>query len=85
MIATNSPRSIAALAFVASLVAIPLGIGLYLGLFHVAGDTTEDAVIAPWWSLALIPVGALIVVVGATSIPAWLATRIRAADALRYE
>jgi putative ABC transport system permease protein len=75
----------AALAFVASLVAIPLGIGLYLGLFHVAGDTTEDAVIAPWWSLALIPVGALIVVVGATSIPAWLATRIRAADALRYE
>jgi putative ABC transport system permease protein len=75
----------AALAFVASLVAIPLGIGLYLGLFHVAGDTTEDAVIAPWWSLALIPVGALIIVVVATSIPAWLATRIRAADALRYE
>jgi putative ABC transport system permease protein len=75
----------AALAFVASLVAIPLGIGLYLGLFRIAGDTTENAVVAPWWSLALIPAGTLIVVLVATSIPAWLATRIRPADALRYE
>jgi ABC-type antimicrobial peptide transport system permease subunit len=66
-------------------VAIPLGIGLYLGLFRIAGDTTENAVVAPWWSLALIPAGTLIVVLVATSIPAWLATRIRPADALRYE
>jgi ABC-type lipoprotein release transport system permease subunit len=75
----------AALAVAASLLAIPLGAGLYLALFRVAGDTTEDAVIAPWWSLALIPLGAVLAVVAATSLPARLATRIHTADALRYE
>jgi putative ABC transport system permease protein len=75
----------ATLALLASLVAIPLGIGLYLTLYGIAGDTTENAVIAPWWSLALIPIGAVVVVVAATSLPAWLATRIKTADALRFE
>ena len=75
----------AALAVLASLLAVPLGIGLYLALFRIAGDTTEDAVIAPWWSLALIPIGTVLVVVAATSLPARLATRIHTADALRYE
>jgi putative ABC transport system permease protein len=75
----------AALALLASLLAIPLGIALYLALFRIAGDTTEDAVIAPWWLLALIPIGTVLVVVAATSLPARLATRIHTADALRYE
>jgi putative ABC transport system permease protein len=75
----------AALSVLASLVAIPLGIGLYLALYRIAGDTTENAVLAPWWSLSLIPIGTVVVVVAATSLPAWLATRIHAADALRYE
>jgi ABC-type antimicrobial peptide transport system permease subunit len=75
----------AALAVLASLVAIPLGIGLYLALYGTTGDALEDAVIAAWWSLALIPVGTVLVVVAATSLPAWLATRIHPADALRYE
>jgi putative ABC transport system permease protein len=75
----------AALAVLASLLAVPLGIGLYLALFRIAGDKTEDAVIAPWWSLALIPIGTVLVVVVATSVPARLATRIHTADALRYE
>ncbi len=75
----------AALAVVASLLAIPLGIGLYLALVKAASGTTEDAVLAPWWSLALIPIGTVLVVVAATSVPARLATRIRTSDALRYE
>ena len=75
----------AALATVASLLAIPLGIGLYLALVKAASGTTEDAVLAPWWSLALIPIGTVLIVVAATSLPARLATRIRTADALRYE
>lgn len=74
-----------ALAVVASLLAIPLGIGLYFALYGIAGDTTEDAVLAPWWSLALIPIGTVLVVVAATILPALSATRIRTADALRYE
>jgi putative ABC transport system permease protein len=75
----------ALLAVLASLVAVPLGVGLYLALFRIAGDAGEEAVIAPWWSLALIPVGTVLVVVAATSLPARLATRMRIADALRYE
>jgi ABC-type antimicrobial peptide transport system permease subunit len=70
---------------VASLLAVPFGVALYLALFAIAGDTSEDAVIAPLWSLALIPIGTVLVVVAATSLPAWSATRIRTADALRYE
>ena len=54
-------------------------------LFRIAGDASETAVIAPWWSLALIPVGTLVLVVAATSLPAWRATRLRTVDALRYE
>ncbi|HEU0246115.1 MAG TPA: FtsX-like permease family protein [Gaiellaceae bacterium] len=74
-----------ALAVAASLLAIPLGIGLYLALYRIAGDTTEDAVLAPWWSLAMIPIGTVLVVAAATILPALSATRIRTADALRYE
>lgn len=74
-----------ALSVLASLVAIPLGIGLYLALYAIAGGTSEGAVIAPWWLLALIPVGTLLVVAAATTLPAWLGTRINPAEALRYE
>jgi putative ABC transport system permease protein len=75
----------AALALVASLLAVPLGVGLYLALAWITSGTTEDAVVAPWRSLALIPLGTVLVVVAATSVPARLATRIRTSDALRYE
>jgi ABC-type lipoprotein release transport system permease subunit len=75
----------AALALVASLVAVPLGVGLYLALAWITSGTTEDAVVAPWRSLALIPIGTVLVVVAATSGPARLATRIRTSEALRYE
>ena len=59
--------SFAALAVLASLIAVPLGMGLYLVLFRIAGDASETAVLAPWWSLALIPVGTLVLVVAATA------------------
>jgi len=75
----------AALALVASLLAVPLGVGLYLALAWITSGTTEDAVVAPWQTLALIPLGTVLVVVAATSVPARLVTRIRASDALRYE
>jgi ABC-type lipoprotein release transport system permease subunit len=75
----------AAVAVLASLAAVPLGIGLYLSLYRLFNGTTENAVIAPLWSLALVPFGTVVLVVAATNLPAWLATRISAADALRYE
>jgi putative ABC transport system permease protein len=75
----------ATLALVASLFAVPLGIGLYLALAWITSGTTDDAVVAPWRSLALIPIGTVLIVAAATSIPARLSTRIRTSDALRYE
>jgi putative ABC transport system permease protein len=75
----------AALALIAALVSIPLGVGLYVAVYAAAGGSSEDLVIAPWWWLALVPVGAVLLVVVATSLPARVATRIRIADALRYE
>ena len=75
----------AALALVASLLAVPLGVALYLALALITSGTTEDAVVASWPSLVLIPIGMVLVVVAATSAPARLATRIRTSDALRYE
>jgi hypothetical protein len=58
--------------------------------FHVpvcdiAGGDPEDLVLGPCWRLALVPIATLLVVVGATSLPARLATRIPSADTLRYE
>jgi ABC-type antimicrobial peptide transport system permease subunit len=75
----------AAVALIAALVSIPLGIGLYVGVYAVAGGSSDDLVIAPWWWLALVPIGTALLVVLATGLPARLATRLRIADALRYE
>ena len=88
-----TPRQIAsslvsahtAVALVAAVLAIPLGLALYVAVYGIAGGSSEDRVLAPWWWLALVPVGTVLLVVLATSLPARLATRIRTADALRYE
>jgi ABC-type antimicrobial peptide transport system permease subunit len=75
----------AALALLAALLSIPLGIGLYLALYQAASGDTTDAVVAPWPWLALIPITTPLVVVAATGLPARIATRIRPADALRFD
>jgi putative ABC transport system permease protein len=84
-IAASLVSAHAALALLAALLAIPAGIGLYVTVYGIAGGSSEDRVIAPWWWLALVPIGTMLVVVAATSLPARLATRIPTADALRYE
>ena len=84
-IASSLVGAHAAVALVAALLSIPLGLGLYLTVYGIAGGSSEDRVIAPWWWLALVPIATVIVVVAATSLPARLATRIPTADALRYE
>jgi ABC-type lipoprotein release transport system permease subunit len=75
----------AAVALIAAALSIPLGIALYRAVYAVAGGDSEDLVIAPWWSLTLVPIATLLIVAAATSLPARLATRIPTADALRYE
>jgi putative ABC transport system permease protein len=76
-----------AVAVVAATASIPFGIGLYVGLYGLAGGDSSDLVIAPWWWLALVPsvaVAAAVVAV-ATGLPARLAARTPIIDALRYE
>jgi ABC-type antimicrobial peptide transport system permease subunit len=75
----------AALGLIAALLSIPIGIGLYLAVYALAGGEADDLVLAPWWWLALVPLGALPVIAAVTSVPARLATRIPSAQALRYE
>jgi putative ABC transport system permease protein len=75
----------AAPALIAALASIPVGIALYVAVYDMAGGSSEDLVLAPWWWLALVPIAAPLIVAGATSLPARLATRIPPADALPYE
>ena len=84
-IASSLVSAHAAVALLAALLSIPAGIGLYLTVYGIAGGSSEDRVIAPWWWLALVPIGTVLMVVAATILPARLATRIPTADALRYE
>jgi putative ABC transport system permease protein len=84
-IASSLVGAHAALALIAAVLSIPLGIALYVVVYGIAGGDAEDRVLAPWWWLALVPIGTLLVVAAATSVPARLATRIPTADALRYE
>jgi putative ABC transport system permease protein len=84
-IASSLVSAHAALGLIAALISVPMGIALYLAVYNAAGGSSEDLVLAPWWWLALVPVGTVLMVVAATSLPARLATRIPIADALRYE
>ncbi|HMG28514.1 MAG TPA: FtsX-like permease family protein [Jiangellaceae bacterium] len=72
-------------AVVAAGVSIPLGIGMYRGVYAMAGGDAADLVLAPWWWLALVPVATAAAVVITTGAPAWLAARAPVVEALRYE
>jgi putative ABC transport system permease protein len=84
-IASSLVGAHAAVALLAALVAIPAGLGLYRIVYAIAGGDNADLVLAPWWSLALVPIGAPLFVAAVTGLPARLASRIPAADAVRYE
>ena len=74
----------ALVALLAGVVAIPVGVALYVAVFHAAGGD-GDPVIAPWPWLALVPVATVLLVVAATSVPARIAAHAPAADVLRAE
>jgi ABC-type antimicrobial peptide transport system permease subunit len=73
------------LAAAASLLAVPLGLGLYLALVMTASGTTEDVVLPSWWALASVPVATVLLAIAAVSLPARLALRARVAETLRYQ
>jgi putative ABC transport system permease protein len=75
----------AALAAVAGLLAIPLGLGLYVLVRGSASGQWELDLAAPWWWFAPLPLGIALLAALVTSLPARRITRITVADALRYE
>jgi putative ABC transport system permease protein len=83
-VASTLAGSHAALAFFASIVSIPLGLAMYLGLYRAASGESGGA-IAPWWWLAIVPITITVGTAIATSVPARLAARIPTSDAVRYE
>ncbi|HWN07624.1 MAG TPA: ABC transporter permease, partial [Steroidobacteraceae bacterium] len=72
-IASSLVSSHVVVALLAALLSIPAGIGLYVAVYAIAGGSAEDRVIAPWWLLALVPIGTVLLVVAVTSLPARLA------------
>jgi putative ABC transport system permease protein len=73
------------LGTIATVLGIPLGIGLFLLVYQLAGGSADEAALPPWWQLALLVPATLLAVALASWPPATLASRIRVVDALRYE
>jgi putative ABC transport system permease protein len=75
----------ALLATFAALLSIPLGLGLYLAVLSLTAGTVHGAVLASWWSVALVPIAVGVAVALTTGLPARLAAQIPVAEAVRYE
>lgn len=84
-ITTSLVSAQALLAVVASLVSIPVGIGLYLAVLGMTAGADQEVVLAPWWQVALVPVGVALAAAVATTGPARLATQLPVTAAVRYE
>jgi putative ABC transport system permease protein len=69
----------------AAIVGVPLGLGMFTGVYYLANGSAELVVLPPTWQLALAPPVAIAVVVAVTLIPARRAGRLPVVDALRYE
>jgi putative ABC transport system permease protein len=83
-VASSLVAPYAALAVLAGVLSVPLGIALYVATYRVAGGD-GDPTIAPWPWLLLVPVGTVLMVVAATSVPARIVTRVPTVEVLRYE
>ncbi len=73
------------LALVAGILAIPLGIGIFIALHTLAGGSPADRVLAPPIWLAATALGLVVLATAAISLPAAIATRAGVAETLRYE
>jgi putative ABC transport system permease protein len=75
-----------ALAFAASLIALPVGVAVYLAVYWIAsGSSGANVLFVPWWWLIAVPIAIPCATAAVSSLPARLAAQIPAADAVRYE
>jgi putative ABC transport system permease protein len=83
-VASTLVSPFAVLAGLAGVVSVPLGLALYVAVYAAAGGE-GDPVAAPWSWLLAVPVGTVLLVLLATTVPARVATRSPAVEALRLE
>jgi len=83
-VASTLVSPFAVLAGLAGVVSVPLGLALYVAVYAAAGGE-GDPVVAPWSWLLAVPVGTVLLVLLATTVPARVATRSPAVEALRLE
>jgi putative ABC transport system permease protein len=76
--------ALAVFALFAGVLAIPVGLSLYVALYS-ATDAGGSAMVPPWWSLAIVPLTLAVATLIAIGIPAHLAARIPVADAIRLD
>jgi putative ABC transport system permease protein len=75
----------AALGVGATLIGLPAGIGMFLGVYDIVNGNTELARIPAWWALVLVPACAAAAVALVAALPARRAALLTPAEALRYE
>ena len=83
-VASTLVSPFALLAGLGGVVSVPLGLALYVAVYAAVGGE-GDPVVAPWSWLLTVPVGTVLLVLLATSVPARVATRSPAVEALRLE
>jgi putative ABC transport system permease protein len=83
-VASTLVSPFALLAGLGGVVSVPLGLALYVAVYAAVGGE-GDPVVAPWSRLLTVPVGTVLLVLLATSVPARVATRSPAVEALRLE
>ena len=83
-VASTLVSPFAVLAGLAGVVSVPLGLGLFVVVYGASGGEGEP-VLAPWSWLLPVPVATVLLVVLATVVPARVATRSPAVQALRAE
>ncbi len=69
----------------ASLIGIPLGITMFLGVYQIVNGDTELAVLPPFWQLIAVPIACVAAVIAVIAIPARNSVRLNITDALHYE
>jgi putative ABC transport system permease protein len=83
-VVTTVAGTLAVVALVAGVLAIPVGLGLYT-LLYTATGSDEAIDLPPWWALASAPLVLVIATLITTAIPARLAVRVPVAQAIRQD
>jgi putative ABC transport system permease protein len=69
----------------ASILGLPLGIAMFLGVYQLVNGNTELAVLPPWWQLIAVPIACVAGVITVIAIPGRNAVRRKITEALQYE